>query len=62
MVGNRMSICQVPDCGSEQVIYSGIDAFMYGIQPETICYKCAYTHGHVQAIKEKQHALTTNQA
>ena len=30
------------DCGSENLVYSGVDAFMLGL-PETgkVCYECA---------------------
>lgn len=45
--------CQVPTCESEEIVYSGVDAFMLGIPTEKICYSCANTYNQVIGIKEK---------
>lgn len=29
------------DCGSENIVYSGIDAFLLGVPTEKVCYECA---------------------
>jgi len=31
--------CQL--CKNNEVIYSGVDAFMLGVPTETVCYECA---------------------
>lgn len=28
-------------CGSDNIVYSGIDAFMLGVKTEEVCYTCA---------------------
>lgn len=36
----RVGICN--ECGTkENLVYSGVDAFVLGVQTETVCYPCA---------------------
>ena len=39
--------CQVINCESTELVYSGIDAFMLGIKTETYCYKCANAYAQI---------------
>lgn len=36
-----MNACKNPVCNSTQLVYSGIDAFVLGVESETWCYTCA---------------------
>lgn len=36
-----MNECKNPVCDSTQLVYSGIDALLLGIDTETWCYTCA---------------------
>lgn len=37
-----MTTCKVTNCNNTNLIYSGIDAFMFGgIPTEAYCYSCA---------------------
>ena len=40
-------------CGSDEVVYSGIDAFCLGVVTEKVCYSCANTYAKVKAEIEK---------
>lgn len=42
--------CKV--CESNEVVYSGIDAFCLGVPTESVCYSCANTYAKVKAINE----------
>lgn len=39
--------CQVINCESTELVYSGTDAFMLGIKTETYCYKCANAYAQI---------------
>ena len=43
--------CQV--CQSDEVIYSGVDAFMLGVPTEKVCYSCAAIYNKVIGINER---------
>lgn len=36
-----MNTCKTTNCGSTELVYSGVDAFILGVQTETYCYDCA---------------------
>lgn len=42
--------CAVKSCPSEELVYSGTDAFMLGVVTEKICYECANTYAQVKRI------------
>jgi hypothetical protein len=42
-----MTQCQVINCESTELVYSGVDAFMLGINTETYCYKCANAYAQI---------------
>jgi hypothetical protein len=33
-----MKQCKVEGCNSTELVYSGVDAFILGVETETICY------------------------
>jgi hypothetical protein len=43
-----MKQCSVENCQSTELVYSGVDAFLLGVQTETICYD----HANQQAKDE----------
>jgi hypothetical protein len=50
--------CKVINCGSTELVYSGIDALMLGgIPTETYCYKCANAYNQISTYVEKMVAL-----
>lgn len=49
--------CTVMNC-NDDVVYSGVDAFMLGIPTEKICYSCANIYNKVKEIVES--SLATN--
>ena len=44
--------CKV--CDKEDVIYSGIDAFVRGVPTEQVCYSCAYVYAKVKGIVDEE--------
>lgn len=42
--------CEI--CGSKEIVYSGVDAFLLGIPTEKYCYGCA-NNGSAQ-LEEKE--------
>jgi hypothetical protein len=46
--GKEMKQCSVENCQSTELVYSGVDAFLLGVQTETICYD----HANQQAKDE----------
>lgn len=49
-----MNKCQVINCDSTELVYSGIDAFMLGgIPTETYCYKCANAYAQIDRVMSK---------
>ena len=50
--------CQI--CKKDEVIWSGVDAFMLGVPTESVCYDCANTYALVSALNDKIHG--TNDA
>ena len=42
--------CKVADCESEELVYSGIAAFILGIPTESICYDCGNKFAQVSKI------------
>ena len=36
-----MKQCKTEQCGSIELVYSGVDAFLLGVPTETYCYTCA---------------------
>jgi hypothetical protein len=51
-----MKKCKVTFCESTKLVYSGTDAFMYGIPTETICYDCAFKYNAVIGIIEQHNS------
>jgi hypothetical protein len=47
-----MRECIVTDCGSTELVYSGVDAFLLGVLTETICYDHANAHARAAASLE----------
>lgn len=45
--------CQVINCESTELVYSGTDAFMLGINTETYCYKCANAYAQIDRAMTK---------
>lgn len=39
-------------CDSTNLVYSGIDAFMFGVPTETVCYACAQVYGTILQLQE----------
>jgi hypothetical protein len=49
-----MKECQVINCNSTELVYSGIDALMLGgIPTETYCYQCANAYNQISNYVEK---------
>jgi hypothetical protein len=48
-----MRTCQVRNCTSTELVYSGTDAFMLGINTETYCYDCANTYAQIDRVMSK---------
>ena len=44
--------CKVADCNSEELVYSGIAAFILGIPTESICYECGNKYAQVSKVVE----------
>ena len=44
--------CRV--CNDNEVIYSGVDAFVLGVVTEKVCYNCANVYNQVKNIVEKE--------
>ena len=40
-------------CGKNEVIYSGIDAWVMGVPTESVCYSCAAIYNKVVELNEK---------
>jgi hypothetical protein len=36
-----MNTCKTDNCESTNLVYSGVDAFILGVDTETYCYECA---------------------
>ena len=45
--------CKVINCESTELVYSGTDAFMLGINTETYCYKCANAYAQIDRVMSK---------
>jgi hypothetical protein len=45
--------CQVINCDSTELVYSGTDAFMLGITTEAYCYKCANAYAQIDRAMQK---------
>lgn len=45
--------CRV--CNNNDVIYSGVDALVYGVVTEKVCYVCANVYNQVKNIVEKEY-------
>jgi hypothetical protein len=45
--------CQVINCESTELVYSGTDAFMLGITTEAYCYKCANAYAQIDRAMQK---------
>ena len=43
--------CEV--CGKDEVVWSGVDAWVLGIPTEKVCYGCAAIYNKVIGINEK---------
>lgn len=48
-----MTTCKVTNCDSTELVYSGTDAFMLGINTETYCYKCANAYAQIDRAMTK---------
>ena len=48
-----MTTCKVINCESTELVYSGTDAFMLGINTETYCYKCANAYAQIDRAMTK---------
>lgn len=44
--------CKV--CGTNEVIYSGVDAFMLGVPTEKVCYSCAGIYASVKELNSEE--------
>ena len=42
-----MKQCTIEGCNSTELVYSGVDAFILGVETETICYN----HANQQALE-----------
>lgn len=45
-----MKQCKVTGCNSVELVYSGIDAFILGVETETICYD--HANEQAQAVTQ----------
>jgi hypothetical protein len=36
-----MKECKMDNCTSTELVYSGVDAFLLGVDTESVCYDCA---------------------
>jgi hypothetical protein len=45
--------CKVINCESTELVYSGTDAFMLGINTETYCYNCANAYAQINRVMSK---------
>jgi hypothetical protein len=54
--------CKVLNCESEELVYSGVAAFMLGIPTESICYDCGNKYAQVSEIVKAHYnpTLITN--
>jgi len=43
--------CEV--CGKDEVVYSGVDAWVLGVPVAKVCYGCAAIYNKVIGVKEK---------
>lgn len=41
--------CRISNCEND-VIYSGVDAFMLGVPTEKVCYECANKYNEVKNV------------
>jgi hypothetical protein len=48
--------CKVFNCSNTDLIYSGIDALMYGVKTETVCYHCARVAYEVGVLSQEVNA------
>ena len=48
-----MTTCKVINCESTELVYSGTDAFMLGINTETYCYRCANAYAQIDRAMTK---------
>jgi len=46
--------CQV--CKKDEVIYSGVDAFILGVPTEKVCYNCANAYALISRLNEDNYA------
>lgn len=46
--------CRIVGCESTNLIYSGVDALMYGVPTETFCYKCAGIYAVIKLKTEME--------
>ena len=48
-----MRVCQIDICDSEELVYSGVDAFLLGVPTETYCYECSNNgYAHKQLLEK----------
>ena len=40
--------CQI--CNSDEIVWSGTDAFVLGVPTEKVCYSCANTYAQVKEV------------
>jgi hypothetical protein len=51
--------CIVRGCDSDELVYSGTDAFMLGVPTEKVCYDHANSYAQVSALTQVVH-ITDN--
>lgn len=47
-----MKTCKTYNCDNTDLVYSGIDAVVLEVVPETYCYRCAQTYAQIKRDME----------
>ena len=43
-----MKTCKTYNCENKDLVYSGIDAVILGVTPDTYCYKCSNVYAQIR--------------
>ena len=43
-----MKICKTYNCKNTELVYSGIDAVVLGVMPDTYCYDCSNIYAQIK--------------
>jgi hypothetical protein len=58
-----MKECKIVGCSETTLVYSGVDAFMFGnIPTERYCYKCANVYAQIKDSVDRITAYATDMA